>query len=694
MPIRTFSRTILASTSVLALAFAATILVSSPASAATTWVDDEAELVYAISVANSNPDADTITLLAPFTLTADIPAITESLTIVGADLTINGAGFKAFTIRGATANISTTFTNVSVKDATWGIDAVDSNVTITGSAFDNAPVMVSGNGITVDITNSSFDNAVANSGLALDPSLESVVTITGISAENNSDVGMLFESEDSTTTITDSSADENDHSGIEAYLDDGSVLTLGSVNADYNGESGIDVFASNDSTVAIRSSSVVGNGDEGMEISTRTGASAEVSDSTATDNDNDGFDFDSDDTGSAITITNSTANGQGSSGFEFDTDGGTVTASDLTANDNDDSGLDIDAEYSGSVTVSGMTATANGYAGAEIITEHSGSATVRDSTFADTYNGYGVEVETNYTGFVTLERLSVIGNQAGGIDLHDDDDDKSHDSVITITDSTIADNSGSGLEIDATDSTAVSVQGTTISGNSSDEGSGIRAELHDESSLAIVNSTISGNNHVAGGTLFVEGDGTPTSLTIAHSTITNNHAADAAETGGVEIEDTSYSIAHSIIAGNTAAGVASDLRFAADTPPTGSVEYSLIHNSAGAAQTAVDGGIGNVANTGAMLGALADNGGSTLTHLPLAGSPVIDAGNPAITGAPATDQRGQTRIVGIIDLGALEVKAAQLAATGSSIPLPLLATGLALMIGGLMLIVVRYRHAY
>lgn len=72
--------------------------------------------------------------------------------------------------------------------------------------------------------------------------------------------------------------------------------------------------------------------------------------------------------------------------------------------------------------------------------------------------------------------------------------------------------------------------------------------------------------------------------------------------------------------------------------------------------------------TNPMLGPLADNGGPTKTHMPLAGSPVINAGNPAFNPAnpdglsttdDATpyDQRGATfgRIYGgRIDVGAVE----------------------------------------
>jgi len=57
----------------------------------------------------------------------------------------------------------------------------------------------------------------------------------------------------------------------------------------------------------------------------------------------------------------------------------------------------------------------------------------------------------------------------------------------------------------------------------------------------------------------------------------------------------------------------------------------------------------------AHLGPLQNNGGPTLTHALLTGSPAINAGDN--TGAPATDQRGFPRIVGgIIDIGAYELQ--------------------------------------
>ncbi|MDB5301853.1 MAG: hypothetical protein JWO87_3516 [Phycisphaerales bacterium] len=62
-----------------------------------------------------------------------------------------------------------------------------------------------------------------------------------------------------------------------------------------------------------------------------------------------------------------------------------------------------------------------------------------------------------------------------------------------------------------------------------------------------------------------------------------------------------------------------------------------------------------------QLGALADNGGPTFTHLPASTSPLIDHGGNAAASGLATDQRGRARIApagGTIDIGAVEVQPA------------------------------------
>lgn len=122
------------------------------------------------------------------------------------------------------------------------------------------------------------------------------------------------------------------------------------------------------------------------------------------------------------------------------------------------------------------------------------------------------------------------------------------------------------------------------------------------------------------------------------------------------------------MAGNTA-GFAPDIDD--DENSASDIGYNLIGDNEGAPNF-VEGntnGSGSIVGSSAgggivapLLGALADNGGPTLTHLPLGGSPAIDAGsNPD---ALAFDQRGDpfARVAGdsmLPDIGAVEVNVNQ-----------------------------------
>jgi hypothetical protein len=85
-------------------------------------------------------------------------------------------------------------------------------------------------------------------------------------------------------------------------------------------------------------------------------------------------------------------------------------------------------------------------------------------------------------------------------------------------------------------------------------------------------------------------------------------------------------------------------------------EHSVIQGSGGSANwnaiLGIDGG-GNL-DADPLLGALADNGGSTQTFLPGTGSSAFDTANSAT--CPATDQRGISRPQGAgCDIGAVEI---------------------------------------
>ena len=121
------------------------------------------------------------------------------------------------------------------------------------------------------------------------------------------------------------------------------------------------------------------------------------------------------------------------------------------------------------------------------------------------------------------------------------------------------------------------------------------------------------------------------------------------------------------------------------------VRWSLLSSGLGANQTDT---VGNQLNTDAQLAALANNGGPTRTMLPLTGSPAIDSGDPAFSDPVTVDQRGLTRIVRIIDIGAVEVQTtapARLPATGAPIGGGLAAAVLLLVLGAGALLLRRRR---
>jgi hypothetical protein len=83
--------------------------------------------------------------------------------------------------------------------------------------------------------------------------------------------------------------------------------------------------------------------------------------------------------------------------------------------------------------------------------------------------------------------------------------------------------------------------------------------------------------------------------------------------------------------------------------------YNLSSDDGGGYLTA----LGDQINTDPMLGPLQGNGGPTMTHELLPGSPAIDAGDPGFTPPPFLDQRGSgfARVVnGRLDIGSFELQ--------------------------------------
>jgi uncharacterized repeat protein (TIGR01451 family) len=199
---------------------------------------------------------------------------------------------------------------------------------------------------------------------------------------------------------------------------------------------------------------------------------------------------------------------------------------------------------------------------------------------------------------------------------------------------------------------------STLSNNIASEGGGL-AVVGSYGTLQLRNSTVSGNSSSSAGSgLRLGGNGT---VALEHSTIAGN--VSSATGAGVELvvpNTTLLRIQNSILDDNTDSGVARDIAVAGSV--TFDLDYSLINAAPGAGSdfdNAVTAGSGMLRDVSAQLGLLSLNGGPTATRVPMSGSPVINAGDPAFTGAslPSTDQRGTgfPRFAGgRLDMGAVE----------------------------------------
>ncbi|MCJ7696292.1 MAG: hypothetical protein MUO40_12840, partial [Anaerolineaceae bacterium] len=223
----------------------------------------------------------------------------------------------------------------------------------------------------------------------------------------------------------------------------------------------------------------------------------------------------------------------------------------------------------------------------------------------------------------TLSNLTFTNNSAtygGGM--------FSDNSSPTLTNVTFSDNyakgSGGGMYNNHASPT---LTGVTFSSNSADSGGGI---FNNNNSLPqLTNVTISNNTAETDGGGMYNWD--RSSATLTNVTITANSAD--GNGGGVYVKTCSPTLINTLLWGNT-----SDQIYVESGTPV--ITYSNVHGGYA--------GEGNI-NEDPLLGPLADNGGFTLTHALLAGSPAIDTASPTI--CPATDQRGVSRpIDGDLDL--------------------------------------------
>jgi parallel beta-helix repeat protein len=258
---------------------------------------------------------------------------------------------------------------------------------------------------------------------------------------------------------------------------------------------------------------------------------------------------------------------------------------------------------------------------------------------------------------VTITNCSTDGN-GGAIALGTLGTLSISDSVLDGNSATGAKSTGGGFDVQADGHLTVSR--CSISGNTALNGGGVF--LHPFSRVDMTACTLSSNTATSfGGGIANVGK---SSGTLSNCTLSANIAG--SEGGGIA---GTIAVLNSTVAFNTAStdggGLADSATVtssivAKNTAPSGHDVYSssvcnnsLIGNTSGSGIT----GANNLLNVDPMLGPLANNGGPTLTHALMSGSPAINAGsNPAVL---VNDQRGvgfYRSSGGKTDIGAYEMQ--------------------------------------
>nr|MDJ0872523.1 right-handed parallel beta-helix repeat-containing protein [Gammaproteobacteria bacterium] len=267
------------------------------------------------------------------------------------------------------------------------------------------------------------------------------------------------------------------------------------------------------------------------------------------------------------------------------------------------------------------------------------NSTVSDNTLeGGGFGGGGVSAHDSDLTITdsTISRNNAAGRIGGGVALDN--------GTVIITGSALSDNStgsrGGGIR---TGFSTATITNSTLSGNTAgSDGGGVAVH---NGSATIANSTLSGNTaRRSGGGIATSGGGP---ITITNSTISGNTARHAG--GGVLAwpgDSEHLAFDRSIVAGNTA-NVDSQV-WASSGVTVIADNYNLFGTDGDAGVSGFTPGATDIVPAvGVPLRAilnpnLADNGGPTLTHALVSGSPAIDA-VPASADCGGTDQRGESR---------------------------------------------------
>jgi hypothetical protein len=279
-----------------------------------------------------------------------------------------------------------------------------------------------------------------------------------------------------------------------------------------------------------------------------------------------------------------------------------------------------------------------------------GTATLNAVTITNNqalgYQGGGITNESESgIGTLTLTNVLVSGNatagsgsgtrNGGGIA---NGGGTNPGGTLFLTNVIIANNAASDAGGGVYNSGGIVGDAVLISGNTAaTDGGGLLSS----NNAGLTNATVSGNSAAShGGGIATTGGNTA----LVNVTLSGN--AGPAGSGGGVFNNATTTVKNTIIANSTTGGNCA-----------GAIHLTSQGDNLSSDATCTLAGPGDQNSTNPLLGPLANNGGSTLTHALLPGSPAINAVTHNACPPPATDQRGVTRPQGVAcDVGAYEAE--------------------------------------
>lgn len=617
-----------------------------------------------VSIANSTAD-DNVTFGAVLTSVGDVDITSTNTRRNGSDgVRISTA--DAVTVDGLNSSSNGGGIDADGLDVT-DVDAFDiTDATLTDNEAGGLAASDIGGDVTIATSMITGNDAEGAAVRQIDGSVE----VSETTASNNGDDG-IWVSEATGVTLGDVTISGNGHAGLDlddpgpVALDRATVTENYLVAAPVSDGTGVDIAGATE--LSVDGGSISDNGATGLSA-TVTGP---VSLLGATVADNGGSGAVLLDVGAlsierllvtgnagqgvlavdptTVDITDATIEGNTTNGVSLNGPTGPTTVASSDFDDNTGAGL---AVTSGTGPTGAVVVDASSFAGNKdgVRLDGGTSLTVTDSTFSDQVTS-AVSVGGS-TGAITVADTRMTGN-GSGLNVRASTGD------VTLQRSNVV-RGGQGIELDDVTGSLL-VESVGMTGN----GGGLRADTV-TGSITIDRSALYSNGpaattssldlvrvtDVAGGVEFVNStvalnrvlrliDASATPVTIRHSTFSENSSFAIANT------DTDVTIDHSIVEATGEKVLVESTAVAPAPQPTLVATHSIVPLDSGLGGSTIE-----LTSANLTPGIVSDE--ASYAHVPNNGSPAIDAGNPAISGQPATDQRGDARIVDVIDIGSIE----------------------------------------